>query len=149
MIDEVDRKILSILCENAKIPIRELAKRVGVSIGTAHNKIKRLEKEGYISSYRAIVNWAKAGYTITAIIEVVISGGKLLELEKMISEFPNVLSVYDVTGESDVILIAKFKSHDELSSFTKTLLSLEHVERTNTHIVLTTVKEGSCMSPSI
>jgi DNA-binding Lrp family transcriptional regulator len=145
MIDDTDVKILGILCRNAKTPVRDIAKAVGVSIGTVHNKIKRLEKEGYIRSYTANVDWNKLGYSITAIIEVVVSGGKLVEIEKKVSEFSNVLSVYDVTGESDVIILAKFKSHEELSAFTKSLLSIQNVDRTNTHIVLTIIKESKCL----
>jgi len=145
MIDDTDVKILGMLCKNAKTPVRDIAKAVGVSIGTVHNKIKRLEKEGYIRSYTANVDWNKLGYSITAIIEVVVSGGKLVEIEKKVSEFSNVLSVYDVTGESDVIILAKFKSHEELSAFTKSLLSIQNVDRTNTHIVLTIIKESKCL----
>jgi len=51
------------------------------------------------------------------------------------------LAVYDVTGLTDAMVIAKFKSREELSKFTKALLAMPFVERTNTHIVLTTVKE--------
>lgn len=145
MIDDVDLRILGILCKNAKISVRDIAKAVGVSIGTVHNKIKKLEKEGYIRSYNANVDWSKLGYNITAIIELVVSGGKLVEIEKKVSEFPNVISVYDVTGESDVIVLAKFRSHEELSAFTKTLLSIQNVDRTNTHIVLTILKEFDCI----
>ncbi|MFP3133085.1 MAG: Lrp/AsnC family transcriptional regulator [Nitrososphaeria archaeon] len=145
MIDDTDVKILGMLCRNAKTPVRDIAKAVGVSIGTVHNKIKRLEKEGYIRSYTANVDWNKLGYSITAIIEVVVSGGKLVEIEKKVSEFSNVLSVYDVTGESDVIILARFKSHEELSAFTKSLLSIQNVDRTNTHIVLTIIKESKCL----
>ncbi len=145
MIDDVDLKILGMLCRNAKTPVRDIAKAVGVSIGTVHNKIKKLEKEGYIRSYTADVDWNKLGYSITAVIELVVSGGKLLEIEKKVSEFSNVVSVYDVTGESDVIILAKFRSHEELSTFTKTLLSIQNVDRTNTHIVLTILKESECL----
>jgi DNA-binding Lrp family transcriptional regulator len=145
MIDDTDVKILGMLCRNAKTPVRDIAKAVGVSIGTVHNKIKRLEKEGYIRSYTVNVDWNKLGYSITAIIEVVVSGGKLVEIEKKVSEFSNVLSVYDVTGESDVIILARFKSHEELSAFTKSLLSIQNVDRTNTHIVLTIIKESKCL----
>lgn len=68
-----------------------------------------------------------------------------MEIEKKVSEFSNVLSVYDVTGESDVIILARFKSHEELSAFTKSLLSIQNVDRTNTHIVLTIIKESKCL----
>ena len=67
--------------------------------------------------------------------------GKLLELEREVAKLPQVLAVYDVTGLTDAMVIAKFKSREELGKFTKTLLAMPFIERTNTHIVLTTVKE--------
>lgn len=54
---------------------------------------------------------------------------------------PNVCAVYDVTGLTDAMVIAKFKNRKDLSDFTKTLLAMPFVERINTHVVLTTVKE--------
>ena len=62
-------------------------------------------------------------------------------MESEIARLPNVCCVYDVTGLTDAVIIAKFKTREELSKFTKRLLSIPYVERTNTHVVLTTVKE--------
>jgi DNA-binding Lrp family transcriptional regulator len=62
-------------------------------------------------------------------------------LEKQIAKFPNVCAVYDTTGLTDMTIIAKFKGRAELSNFVKKDLSLPYVERTNTHVVLVTVKE--------
>jgi DNA-binding Lrp family transcriptional regulator len=73
--------------------------------------------------------------------EVTVAKGKLLELEQQVAKMPQVMAVYDVTGLTDAMVIAKFKNRDELSKFTKSLLAMPFVERTNTHIVLTTVKE--------
>ena len=64
-----------------------------------------------------------------------------MELEKEVAKLPQVLAVYDVTGLTDAIVIAKFRSREDLSKFTKVLLGMPFVERTNTHMVLTTVKE--------
>ena len=69
------------------------------------------------------------------------SKGKLLETDREIAKLPGVCAVYDVTGEIDGIVVAKFKDREQLSHFTKGMLALPHVERTNTHVVLTTVKE--------
>ena len=52
-----------------------------------------------------------------------------------------MVSVYDITGEKDIVVVAKFKTRTELNRFIKTVLSVEFIERTNTHIVLNTVKE--------
>ena len=66
---------------------------------------------------------------------------KLLEVQRSIASYPNVYGVYDVTGESDSVILARFRDREELSSFIKTLLANEHVERTITYIVLDTIKE--------
>jgi DNA-binding Lrp family transcriptional regulator len=62
-------------------------------------------------------------------------------VENEIARLPNVCCVYDVTGLIDAAIIAKFRNRDDLSKFTKRLLSIPYVERTNTHVVLATVKE--------
>ncbi len=67
--------------------------------------------------------------------------GKILELEKQLRVFPNVCAVYDITGLTDVLIIAKFRNRRELSSLVKNDLKPPYVERTNTHIAMITVKE--------
>jgi len=100
-----------------------------------------MEKEGIIKGYTAILDHDKLGYELTVVTELTVSKGKLLEMEKEVAKIPNVCAVYDATGATDAIVIAKFKSREELSNFTKSLLSMPFIERTNTHVVLTTVKE--------
>ena len=140
-IDELDRKILTELLSDARQSYREISKRLGVSVGTVLKRIKRMEKEGIIKGYTAILDHDKLGYELTVVTELTVSKGKLLEMEKEVAKIPNVCAVYDVTGATDAIVIAKFKSREELSNFTKSLLSMPFIERTNTHVVLTTVKE--------
>ncbi len=139
--DEIDVKILKLLTMDARLSSREIAKKIGISVGTVLSRVKRLEKEGVIKGYSAIIDYGKLGYQLTVITEVTIAKGKLLELENEVAKWPNICCVYDVTGLTDAIVIAKFKTREELSNFTKSLLSLPLVERTNTHVVLTTVKE--------
>jgi DNA-binding Lrp family transcriptional regulator len=100
-----------------------------------------MEQTGIIKEYSAIVNHEKIGYELTVIIEMTVSKGRLSEIAKEIVKVPNVCCVYNVTGLTDAMVIAKFKKREELSSFTKYLLSLPYVERTNTHVVMTTMKE--------
>jgi len=78
---------------------------------------------------------------LTALTELTVSKGRLLEVENEIARMPNVCCVYDVTGITDAFVIAKFKNREELSVFAKRLLALPFVERTNIHMVLTTIKE--------
>jgi DNA-binding Lrp family transcriptional regulator len=78
---------------------------------------------------------------LTAIIEVTAHKGKIVEVEKAISKFPNVCAVYDITGLTDMIIVAKFRNRKELSQFVKKELALSAIERTNSHMVLVTIKE--------
>jgi len=139
--DELDRKILQAYLMDARSSYRELAHKLGVSTTTIQSRTSKLERSGIIRGYSAIFDHEKVGFQLTVLTEVSVAKGKLLELEKEVAKMPQVLAVYDVTGLTDAMVIAKFRSREELSKFTKALLAMPFVERTNTHIVLTTVKE--------
>jgi DNA-binding Lrp family transcriptional regulator len=140
-LDGTDVKILRILLSDARLSSRKIAKKTGVSIGTVLSRMKKMEQAGIIKEYSAMVDHEKLGYELTVIIEMTISKGRLLEIAKEVAKVPNVCCVYNVTGLTDAMVIAKFKKREELSGFTKHLLSLPYVERTNTHVVLTSMKE--------
>ena len=140
-LDETDVRILEALTLDARLSSRQIAKQCGVSVGTALSRMKRMEKEGIIKAYSALLDHEKIGYELTVVSEITVSKGRLLEVENEIARLPNVCCVYDVTGMIDAVIIAKFKSRQELSRFTKRLLALPYVERTNTHVVLSTIKE--------
>jgi len=140
-IDDVDRKILNELLRDCRRSYRSIARRAGVSVGTVLSRIRRMEKAGVIKGYSALLDHEKLGYQLTVLAEITVSKGKLLEMEEAIGRLPNTCAVYDVTGLTDAVVLAKFRSRDELSKFTKSLLSMPFVDRSNTHVVLTTVKE--------
>ena len=140
-LSDTDVKILQALLEDARFSSRQIAKKVGVSVGTVLSRIKKMEEDGLIKGYSVIMNHEKLGYELTVVMEVTVSKGRLIEMEKEIAKISNVCSVYDVTGLTDAFLIAKFKTREELGKFTKRLLALPYIERTNTHVVLTTIKE--------
>lgn len=139
--DETDVKILTVLTGDARLSSRQIAKQCGVSVGTVLSHLKKMEQNGIIQGYSTLLDHEKLGYELTVVSEITVSKGRLLEMENEIAKLPNVCCVYDVTGLIDAIIVAKFKSREELGKFTKRLLALPYVERTNTHIVLTTIKE--------
>ncbi|MEM3442894.1 MAG: Lrp/AsnC family transcriptional regulator [Candidatus Bathyarchaeia archaeon] len=140
-LDETDVKILKTLISDARLSSRQIAKECKISVGTVLSRIKKMEEEGIIKGYSALLDHEKLGYELTVVCNITVSKGRLLEVENEIARLPNVCCVYDVTGLVDAVIIAKFKNREELSKFTKKLLSLPYVERTNTHVVLTTIKE--------
>ncbi len=140
-IDETDAKILKKVLLDAKLSYRNIADQIGVSAPTVLSRINRLQDHQIIKSYSAIVDHEKLGYDLTAIIEVTALKGKIMEVEKAISKLPNVCAVYDITGLTDMIIVAKFRNRKELSQFVKRELALPAIERTNSHTGLITVKE--------
>ena len=133
-LNETDKKILKNLLEDARFSSRQIAKNVGVSVGTVLSRIKKMEDEG--------LDHEKLGYELTVVTEITVSKGRLTEMENEIAKIPSVCGVYDVTGLTDAIIVAKFKTREDLGKFTKQLLALPYIERTNTHVALTTVKEN-------
>ncbi|MEM3693169.1 MAG: Lrp/AsnC family transcriptional regulator [Candidatus Bathyarchaeia archaeon] len=140
-LDDKDLRILRVLTADARLSYREIARKLRLSVATVKARIERLEKEGVIEGYTAILNASKLGYDVTAIIEIVVSKGKLIDVEKELAKNPNVYAVYDVTGTSDAFAFVRFKNREDLSRFVKSILGMEYVDRTVTHVVLTTVKE--------
>ena len=140
-IDHLDRRILERLLLDGRVSFRQLATEMHISTTTVATRISRLQTAGVISGYRALVDFQRLGYELTVVTEIHVSKGKLVEMEQEIAKLPNVCAVYDVTGEIDAIVISKCRTREELSHFTKSLLAMHFVERTNSHVVLSTVKE--------
>jgi len=139
--DETDVKILKKLLLDARASYRKIAEDIGVSPPTVLSRVERLENDGIIKAYSTLLDHEKLGFDLTAIIEITASKGKIVEIEKQIAKFPNVCAVYDITGLTDMVVVAKFRNRKELSNFVKKDLSLQYIQRTNTHVVLVTVKE--------
>ena len=141
LLDETDRKILRECMEDSRQSYREIARKIGVSPGTVVSRIRDMEKKGIIEKYTAKLNYEKLGYDLTVITEVTVSNGMIVEVGNEITKLKEACAIYNVTGDADVMVLAKFRNRDELSNFTKRVLKLPNVERTKTHLVLITLKE--------
>lgn len=141
-IDELDLNILRMLLEDASVSYETIAREVGSSVGTVHNRIKHLKEMGVISRIIPELDAKVLGFDICALIDVRIKGGHLEELEKKFAGYSNVCSIYDITGEYDATFVSKFKTTDDLNKFIKELAGQKYVLRTSTKLVLNVIKEG-------
>jgi DNA-binding Lrp family transcriptional regulator len=140
-LDKNDERILKNLLVDARLSARQLGLKLGMSTVTILSRIKKLEKEKVIKGYTAIIDHEKLGYTLTAIIEIIAKKDKIIDMEMELAKIENVCGVYDITGNTDTLVIAKFKSRNELSEFVKGIASIQNIENTITHVVLNTTKE--------
>ena len=140
-IDTVDKKLLMELLRDSRVSLRRLAEEMNVSPATLHNRLLKLIQEGVIRGFTTLIDYTKLGYSLTSIIMAKVDGKHLVEFEKSIANYDNVIAVYDIVGEYDVAIIAKFRSVEDLDNFLKNLLKNPVVERTYTSIVLNVIKE--------
>ncbi len=142
-IDELDLEILSILSIDGRKNKSTIADDLNRSPNTIIKRISNLEENGVIKNYGVQIDYEKLGYNIIALIELTISKGKMLEVEQDIAKIPDVFAVYDITGEYDALILARFKNRGDLSKMIKKIHTSQFVERTNTHMVLNVIKENS------
>ena len=136
-----DSELLKHLSKNGKASQRELAEVTGLALGTVSNHLKVLEKNKIIKGYSANIDPEKVGFTLSATIHLRITKGKIMDVQASIAKHPRVYIVYDITGEWDSLVLARFKDREEMDEFIKTTLLQKNIERTSTSLVLNNVKE--------
>ncbi|MBD3198249.1 MAG: winged helix-turn-helix transcriptional regulator [Candidatus Lokiarchaeota archaeon] len=142
-LDEIDIKILREMSIDSRHSLRSLGEIIDKSPITIKRHLEAMEKRGIVKDYGITIDYEQLGFDIIALIELTISKGKMLEVEKEIAEDPNVFAVYDITGQYDALILAKFRSRNDLSELVKNINSKEYVIRTNTHLILNVIKEGT------
>lgn len=140
-VDEVDLRIINLLQQDSRLSFNKIASRLGISVGTAYNRVKSLEDRGVFKGYTVLVDPVKVGYSLTAVILIQAEGKHLLDVENEVAKMSSVISVYDITGDFDIAVIAKFKDRTSLNAFIKGLLGMPYVKRTVTNVALNVVKE--------
>lgn len=144
-----DRKILDILVKGARKSTKDIANETGMPISTVYDRMKKLEGDGIIEGYRAVINPRKLGNEITAFVSLTVTyhlpGGKKVlqrDLAERISKFPCVEEVHIVAGGDDIILKVRTESVARLNKFIiEDLRTIEGVDKTRTEIVLDPVKD--------
>ncbi|MCR4335795.1 MAG: Lrp/AsnC family transcriptional regulator [archaeon] len=141
-LDAKDIEILRVLEKNSRLSLRKIAKKSGVSVATTMHRLAKLEAEKVIQGYTVVLDKEKLGYDLQAITSIIVSKGKLFEVEKKIASHPSVIAVYDVTGSFDVVVISTFKSRKAMDGFLKKIQTYDFIHKTETVIVLNTIKEA-------
>ena len=144
-VEDLDIEILKVLSSDGRKNKSSIAEELNRSPNTIIKHVQKLEENRVIKNYGVQIDYEKLGYNIIAIIELTISKGKMLEVEKKIAQIPNIFGVYDITGTYDALILARFKNRDDLSKMIKDIHTSPYVERTNTHIVLNIIKDHSSL----
>jgi len=142
VVDEIDKKILSKLQENARVPFSKIAKEIGVSEATVFLRVKRLMKMGVIKGFRTIVSSQLLGKALTAFILVKADPREYPHVLDVIKQMDAVVEAYDVTGPYYAILKVIAEDKESLARVIDTIGSIEGVASTETAVVLREIKES-------
>jgi len=119
-IDEIDRKLLNELQANSRITIRELSEKLHLSTTPIHERIKKLEKGGYIKQYITLLNPKKFGKTLTVFISVSLrdhTKKAILDFETKVNAFDEVMECYYISGSSDFLIKVVCHDMDDFHDF--------------------------------
>ena len=133
--DKIDKKIITLLQQNARMPLKALAENVFLSSPAVSARIERLEKEEIIEGYEVKINQLKLGYHITAFINLEVARVQKAEFYPFIKTCPNVVECNCVTGTYSIMLKVAFPSTMELDTF---IGHLQRFGNTQTQIVFST-----------
>ena len=145
-LDTADRKIVELLQEDARLPLKSIADKVSLTSPTVSARIDRLEKDGVITGYRASVNPEVFDYRIKAFINLEVEPVRKKEFYPYITDCPNVIECNCVTGDYSMLIEVLFATTQEVVFHTTSELDqfigqLQHFGRTKTQIVFSTSVE--------
>lgn len=140
--DDLDRKIITLLAENGRIPYRRIGEITGVATTTVHQRVRRLTEQGVIVGTRIAIDWEAVGLPVTAMVSVEAPGDRpLAEAAEAIAGLSFVQDCYAVTGEFDLLLTIRARSSDHLGELLEDIRQFAP-GRSRTVVVLATYFEG-------
>lgn len=114
LMDDLSWKILELLQQNARMPFSEVGRQVGLSAPAVAERVRRMEESGIIRGYQAVVDPSKLGYTLEVFIRAEVTHSNHDAAIRYISELPNVLEFWNLTGRDGYQIRAVFRSVQEL-----------------------------------
>ncbi len=145
--DPIDRSILLLLQKDGKITIKEIAERLNLTTTPIFERVKKLERDGYIKSYKAILNRKKIGLQLMAFCNITLNLHQkdfIKKFEKDIQQFPEVVECYHVAGMFDYLIKIYAEDMEQYQDFlSNKLASLENISKVQSSFVMTEVKDFS------
>lgn len=139
--ENLDTELVNAVLGNGRESLRSLAEQLDVSVTTVSNHLNDLEEAGAIEGYTPIVDYGQLGYGVTAILQLKVSGPGLPDITDALRDEPQMMSVYETTGDYDIIAIGKFRDTADMNDQIKRILVDADVEESNTSVVLNAVSE--------
>ena len=147
-IDNIDLKILNVLSKNAKMPYTEVAKKVFVSGGTVHVRMRKLEKMGVVRGTKLDIDYDKLGYNISSYMGIYLEKSFLYkETVKFLKKIPEIVEIHAITGQYTIFIKIICKDTSHFRNFLDTVHKVKGITRTETFMSFEeTILEGLALN---
>lgn len=146
-VDEIDRMILMLLSDNAKLANKEIADKVGLSVTPTYERIRRLERSGIIKRYRAVLDSKLLGKELHVHCHITLKNhttASILDFEEKIVGLDEVVACYNIAGDYDYTLYVEIENMEAYHEFVrKTLTSIQNIGNIQSAFVMKTMKSIS------
>lgn len=139
-LDDVDRQLIALLRDDARMPVVALAKKLRVARATVQNRLTRLEADGVIVGYTVRLKRAAEKHRIRALMSIAVQGNSGAEIIKSLRGHPNVTTIHSTNGRWDLIAELQADSLEEFDRVLGAIRLIEGVANTETSILLSTHK---------
>lgn len=144
--DKINREILQLLQQDAKLSHTAISKKVGISSPAVAERIKKMEDVGIINSYKAFVSAETLGYQLKAIITLKAFMGKLKPFLEKVKTFEEVINCYRITGNENIVMEVILRDQKHLESLIDQLITYGE---TKTQIVLSKIVDQRAVKPAL
>lgn len=142
-VNEKDVRIIERLNEDGRLSLRKIAENLDYSPSTVSNHFRELIDNGVIQGFKPQLNYSKLGFSFTCITQIKTEAGKQIQVSETLSEKGYIHSLYQVTGDTDIIAICKFKNRKQMrENLTEDLNKLDGLNDTKTNVALNSKIEG-------
>lgn len=141
MVNRKDRELIALLQTDSRLPVSEIARRVGMSENGVRYRLEKLEEAGYIRSYTALLNPRKFGMNVTALFHIKTSPRRTGRVLKVLQSNDALQAIYRTTGSYSILAIGLFKDIDALNAFVEGALGHEDILEHAVDVVTKKVKD--------
>ncbi|MUV89750.1 winged helix-turn-helix transcriptional regulator [Halapricum sp. CBA1109] len=142
-LDEIDKQVVDALVEDGRATDRDIAAATGIVANRVSERRDSLEESGLIEGYTPLLDYDRLGYDVTAVFQLAVEGDGLDEVIAKLGSLAGITTVYEVTGDHDIVAVGKFTDTASMDERIKDLLTDDNVRSVSTSVVLNVVQEDA------
>ena len=142
--DDIDRSILNVLQDNARLSYRKIAEKIGTTAATVSSRVQEMETKGIIKKYTVLLDYDKLS-KVTLLLTVNADVSKIYRVTEEIQKFVEVCCILRVTGSFDLVALVRCDGHQGACELLDNISSIDGVRNVTSQVVLETIQESLCV----